>query len=73
MKHLDVRLPGTSGLELAQALRHRHPGLPVVVTTGFSERIEREGEGDFRLIRKPYSIDDLTTTLVDAARQRESV
>lgn len=31
----DIRMPGGSGLDLLQALKARHPGLPVIVMTAY--------------------------------------
>ena len=33
----DIRMPGESGLELLQIVKARHPGLPVIVMTAFSD------------------------------------
>ena len=33
----DIRMPGTSGLELLQTLKQRFPDLPVIVMTAYSD------------------------------------
>jgi two-component system nitrogen regulation response regulator GlnG len=33
----DIRMPGGSGLDLLQAIKARHPGLPVIVMTAYSD------------------------------------
>src|SRR3990172_9467833 len=33
----DIRMPGTSGLELLQAVKQRFPNLPVIVMTAYSD------------------------------------
>ena len=66
----DVVMPEVSGLELAASIRRRWPDLPVVVTTGYSEAIERDGVGDFVLIRKPYDLDDLAARLMAMCAER---
>src|SRR5260221_6961163 len=33
----DIRMPGTSGLELLQTLKQRFPNLPVIVMTAYSD------------------------------------
>ncbi len=33
----DIRMPGESGLALLQSAKARHPGLPVIVITAFSD------------------------------------
>jgi PAS domain S-box-containing protein len=49
----DVVMPGTSGVELARILARERPGLPVLLATGYSEEILKEGH-DFRVLPKPY-------------------
>jgi len=65
----DVVMPGTNGVELAQIVRERWPGLPVVLTSGYSHVLAEEGSHGFPLLKKPYSIDGLTAVLRSAARR----
>ncbi|MDP9412648.1 MAG: ATP-binding protein, partial [Pseudomonadota bacterium] len=64
----DVMMPGMSGLELAQAVREHHPGLPVLLTSGYSEVLAKEGTFGFPLLRKPYSVEALARALRKAVR-----
>jgi signal transduction histidine kinase/CheY-like chemotaxis protein len=51
----DVTMPGgPSGVELAQALRRRRPGLPVVLITG-NPRALGAHDGEFPLVVKPVT------------------
>jgi CheY-like chemotaxis protein len=60
----DVMMPGgISGLDLAREIRRRRPGLPVVLTTGYSEATAAMSEGEFRLLLKPYSLEALADAL----------
>jgi CheY-like chemotaxis protein len=63
----DVMMAGMSGLELAHEVRRRYPGMPVLLTSGYSEIIAKEGTFGFPLLRKPYSIDALARGLREAA------
>jgi CheY-like chemotaxis protein len=36
----DIRLPGMSGWQLAEAIRLRHPDLPVIYASGYADRIK---------------------------------
>ncbi len=57
----DIVMPGgMSGLDLAQALRARHPGLPVLLVTGFSAAALSPEARGFPIIRKPYDLRELT-------------
>jgi signal transduction histidine kinase/ActR/RegA family two-component response regulator len=67
----DVVMPGMNGLELGQEIRRRYPGLPIVLTSGYSEILAQEGQGDFELLKKPYSIGQLTKVLRAAADRRQ--
>lgn len=59
----DVVMPGISGVELAQALRSRFPGLPVVLTSGYSHVLASEGSHGFELLQKPYTAEGLSRIL----------
>ena len=65
----DVIMPGMNGVELALAIRARHPDLPVVLTSGYSQVVAEEGAHGFQLLRKPYSVDGLAGILADAVAQ----
>jgi CheY-like chemotaxis protein len=63
----DVVMPGKwDGVELIERIRLDHPGIPVVVTSGYSMHLEKR-LGRLRppavFIRKPYSLSDVVRTL----------
>jgi signal transduction histidine kinase/CheY-like chemotaxis protein len=62
----DVVMPGMSGLELADALARDHPGLPVILTTGYSDEIAKDGAGGRPVILKPYRLETLAAALDEA-------
>ncbi len=59
----DVVMPGRSGIELAAAIRERWPGMPVVLTSGYSHVLAQQGTGGHVLLQKPYSIEQLARAL----------
>ncbi|HEX5183940.1 MAG TPA: ATP-binding protein [Allosphingosinicella sp.] len=69
----DVVMPGMSGLDLAERLAEVLPGVPVVLTTGFSDEIARSGTGGRPVLFKPYRLDSLAEVLdsVLASNDRE--
>ncbi|MGU3391099.1 ATP-binding protein [Sphingomonas sp. M1A8_2b] len=52
----DVMMPGMNGIELAREIRRRLPKMRIILTSGYSEILSRQGTGEFDLLRKPYSI-----------------
>ena len=62
----DVIMPGMSGIELARAIRERHPALKIVLTSGYSQVLAQDGTQGFNLLQKPYSVDGLSNILKDA-------
>lgn len=70
----DVVMPGIDGVELGQEIRRRYPGLPVVLTSGYSQVLAEDGRHGFELIRKPYAVEEVARVLrrVIAASGRRS-
>jgi FixJ family two-component response regulator len=72
---LDVRLPGTSGLELQEYLTSINVGLPVILMTGFGDipmsvRGMKLGAVDF--LTKPIRDQDLLDAVATAIRKDQS-
>ncbi|MET0676269.1 MAG: PAS domain S-box protein [Bradyrhizobium sp.] len=59
----DVIMPGMNGVELAGIIRDRYPGLPVVLTSGYSNVLAENAHRGFELIQKPYSVELLSRIL----------
>ncbi len=59
----DVVMPGMSGVELGHEIRRRCPGLPVVLTSGYSHVLAEEGRHGFELLHKPYAAEELSRVL----------
>jgi len=66
----DVVMPGMSGVELGLEIRTRYPGLPVVLTSGYSNVLAEEGRHGFELLKKPYAVEDLSRILRSVTRAK---
>ncbi|MCJ2012643.1 PAS domain S-box protein [Methylobacterium sp. J-076] len=66
----DVIMPGMNGVELAREIARLHPGLPVVLTSGYSHVLAQESDHGFELLQKPYSVEALSRILRQAASKR---
>lgn len=69
----DVIMPGMNGVELAGTIRERYPGLPVVLTSGYSTVLAENAHRGFELIQKPYSVESLSRILRKAITEKLSV
>jgi PAS domain S-box-containing protein len=67
----DVIMPGMNGVELGTIIRSRYPGLPVVLTSGYSDVMAENADRGFELIQKPYSVETLSHTLRRAIMERK--
>ena len=70
---LDLKLPGGGGLSLLEDIHAHHPQTIVVVMTAFAtvnSAVEsmRTGAGDY--LTKPFTLEELSTTLDRAAQRR---
>lgn len=64
----DVVMPGMNGIDLARELRRLHPGLPIVLTSGYAHVLASDQPQEFDLLNKPYSIEELSRVLLRARR-----
>ncbi|MFC3441034.1 PAS domain S-box protein [Sphingobium rhizovicinum] len=62
----DHAMPGMTGAQLADAIEQRHPGLPVIIITGFAE-LPPHATGRPRL-DKPFRQADLAHVVASAGR-----
>lgn len=56
----DIRMHGASGLELLQTVKAKHPGLPVIIMTAFSDldsAVAAFQGGAFEYLAKPFDLD----------------
>ena len=66
----DVIMPGMTGIELGEEVRRRYPGLPVVLTSGYSHVLAENGHHGFDLLQKPYSVEAMSRVLRRAVHDR---
>lgn len=65
----DVMMPGMNGIELAAIMSERYPGLPIVLTSGYSSVLTDDMKNGIELIKKPYSVEVLARALRRATAQ----
>jgi two-component system response regulator PilR (NtrC family) len=62
----DLRMPKMDGMDLLKAIKSEHPGIPVVVVTGYSgvdtrdEALSEKADG---FLNKPFRVNDIQTLL----------
>lgn len=71
----DVRMPGTNGIELLDALRMRHGQIPIIVMTGHADvplaiQAMKSGAADF--IEKPFDNHILLSSIRKAISEQSS-
>ncbi|MCJ2125753.1 PAS domain-containing protein [Methylobacterium sp. J-077] len=59
----DVVMPGMNGIDLGHEIRRRYHDLPVVLTSGYSHVLAKNGTYGFELLHKPYSVEQLSRIL----------
>ena len=62
----DIHLPGgKTGLDVASAMRRKHPTLPIIVATGRPDVLgpDWSRSGGVALLRKPYGPGELVATV----------
>jgi two-component system, NtrC family, nitrogen regulation response regulator GlnG len=76
----DIRMPGLSGLELLNAVKTRHPAVPVIVMTAYSDldsAVAAFQGGAYEYLPKPFDIDQavelIRRALEESRRESEAV
>lgn len=74
----DIRMPGGSGLDLLGKVKERHPGLPVIIMTAFSDldsAVSAFQGGAFEYLPKPFDLPKAVELIRRAVEesQREEV
>ena len=57
----DIRMPGINGLDLLSTIREKHPQLPVIIMTAYSDldsAVSSYSRGAFEYLPKPFDIDE---------------
>ncbi|MFN4148821.1 MAG: nitrogen regulation protein NR(I) [Rhodocyclaceae bacterium] len=70
----DIRMPGTSGLELLRQVREQHPELPVIIMTAYSDldsAVAAFQGGAFEYLPKPFDVDQAVALVRRALAQGE--
>ncbi|MBM3372262.1 MAG: nitrogen regulation protein NR(I) [Betaproteobacteria bacterium] len=75
----DIRMPGESGLELLQQAKARHPSLPVIIMTAYSDlesAVTAFQGGAYEYLPKPFDVDhavELIRRAMDESVRQDSV
>ena len=74
----DIRMPGGSGLDLLTKVRDKHPGLPVIIMTAYSDldsAVSAFQGGAFEYLPKPFDVPKAVELIRRAVQesQREQV
>ncbi len=68
----DVIMPGgKNGVELAREMTRLHPGLPVILSSGYTgETLAGAEQAPWPLLRKPYTIEALSQVIAETMHAR---
>ena len=70
----DLKLPGSSGLDILRESKQADPSVPVILITAFGsieEAVTAMKEGAFDFVQKPVDLEHLNLLVARAAREQE--
>lgn len=70
----DLGMPQMSGWELARHCRDLHPGLPVILVTGWGLEVDDEmiaDSGVSGVVAKPFQVDEIVTVVAGVLERRQ--
>jgi signal transduction histidine kinase len=62
----DCAMPEMTGVELAETIRATHPGLPIILVTGYGNGEAPKDLGEARILQKPYTEAELMERIARA-------
>ncbi len=71
----DIRMPGTSGLELLRQVRQSYPAVPVIIMTAYSDldsAVAAFQGGAFEYLPKPFDVDQAVALVRRALTEGET-
>ena len=69
----DHAMPGMTGLELARIIQQRHPGLSIVLASGYAEIPAQEGQAlSLPRLSKPFRLRDLAAMIAKQSRPADA-
>ena len=76
----DIRMPGLSGIELLQEVKEKHPAVPVIVMTAYSDlesAVAAFQGGAYEYLPKPFDVDQavelIRRALDESQREQEAL
>jgi two-component system, NtrC family, nitrogen regulation response regulator GlnG len=75
----DIRMPGQSGIELLQLVKEKHPAVPVIVMTAYSDlesAVAAFQGGAYEYLPKPFDVDqavELIRRALDESQREQAV
>ena len=64
----DHAMPHMTGEQLAELIQHRYPALPVIIATGYADKLAGRA-GNVAKLSKPFSMDALTEKIASVMSQ----
>ena len=68
---LDIHMPQMTGLQLANEVRARRPGMPIIIATGYAEL--PTGDQSFPKLDKPFFEQQLAQAIKAAMQTRQTL
>jgi two-component system, NtrC family, response regulator HydG len=73
---VDIKMPGTDGIELERRLREADPKLMVIIMTGYASvetAVQALKNGAYDYVTKPFDPDDISHTVRNALSHRQAL
>jgi nitrogen regulation protein NR(I) len=70
----DLKMPHMNGLELLEAVQHRHPSVPFILLTAYGtigSAVEALKQGAFDYLTKPFDPDEIQQVVTKAVKTHE--
>jgi CheY-like chemotaxis protein len=68
----DYRMPGMNGMELLAKLRNKHPTLPALVVSAYTQEIEMQESRLTRIFRKPAALQDILNAMKSMLEHKDT-